>query len=353
MEIKDNKTLSSIIYILNKLVKQKKLILCSILIGFIVGCVIAYSIPSKYVVTVSLSPESGQGTNNNLTSMTSMLGLNINTSMGEALNVSLFPEIIKSTPFLLEILNIKVHTQKDSSSISLSEYIETQKKPWWNSISLSNIFSLSKPNSKSDKTLSKNINPFYLPSPIHAQIKLLQTLLKAETDNKTNITQITVIFQDPVVAAIIADSTVTKLQSYITEYRVKKAIEDYHYLSKLYNERKNEYYLAQKNYASFSDANRNIIQQVTKSEIERLQNEMNLAYQVYSQVATQLQIAKAKIQEDKPVFAIVEPSFIPLYPASPNKSFIIIAFIIFSFCIATTWILFKDKIFYIILLLKK
>ena len=37
-----------------------------------------------------------------------------------------------------------------------------------------------------------------------------------------------------------------------------------------------------------------------------MQNDMNLAYQVYSQVATQLQVARAKVQEAKPVFAVVE-----------------------------------------------
>ena len=42
---------------------------------------------------------------------------------------------------------------------------------------------------------------------------------------------------------------------------------------------------------------------------------MSLAYQVYSQVASQLQVARAKVQEEKPVFAVVEPAVVPLNPS--------------------------------------
>ncbi len=41
---------------------------------------------------------------------------------------------------------------------------------------------------------------------------------------------------------------------------------------------------AQKKYANFVDANQNIILLSYRAEQERLQNEMNLAYQVYTQV---------------------------------------------------------------------
>lgn len=46
---------------------------------------------------------------------------------------------------------------------------------------------------------------------------------------------------------------------------------------------------------------------------------MNLAYQVYSQVAQQLQVARAKIQEEKPVFAVVEPATTPLEPSGTSR----------------------------------
>lgn len=104
---------------------------------------------------------------------------------------------------------------------------------------------------------------------------------------------------------------VAKLQKYITSYRVSKAQQDCNYLEQLYKERQQEYYVAQQNYANYMDANKNVILQTVLTEGERLQNEMSLAYQVYSQVANQLQVARAKVQEAKPVFAVVEPASVP------------------------------------------
>ena len=62
--------------------------------------------------------------------------------------------------------------------------------------------------------------------------------------------------------------------------------------------RDREYYVAQQNYANYMDANKVVVLQSALTERERLQNDMNLAYQVYSPVATQLQVARAKVQEE-------------------------------------------------------
>ena len=136
----------------------------------------------------------------------------------------------------------------------------------------------------------------------------LRKQISAEVDKKTAITTLSITLQDPKVTATIADSVVSKLQQYITTYRTSKAKEGLASTWKSSNkERQQEYYDAQQRYARYVDANSNVVFQSTMAERERLQNDMNLAYQVYSQVAQQLQVARAKVQEEKPVFAVVEP----------------------------------------------
>ena len=91
------------------------------------------------------------------------------------------------------------------------------------------------------------------------------------------------------------------------------------------------------------DANRNVVLQRTQAEGTRLQNDMSIAFQIYSQVETQLQVARAKVQEAKPVFAIVEPATVPLGPSGPNNKIIIFFFIFLGFAGSSFWILFgKD-----------
>ena len=91
------------------------------------------------------------------------------------------------------------------------------------------------------------------------------------------------------------------------------------------------------------DSHDNIILQSVRTEQERLQNDMSLAYQVYSQVAGQLQVARAKVQEEKPVFAVVEPAVVPLYPSGTSRKVYVLVFVFLSVCIVISWNLFgKD-----------
>ena len=144
-------------------------------------------------------------------------------------------------------------------------------------------------------------------------------------------------------ASIVADSVVRKLQDYITAYRTKKAIEDCAYWEKLYHERQSEYYAAQQVYARYVDENKSLYTEKSKVEGSRLQNDMNLAYQVYNQMAQQLQLAQGKIQEAKPVFAVVNPATVPVKPAGPRKLVILVGFLFLFFCAESAWILFGEE----------
>lgn len=335
--------------LIQKLQNNRKYILKAIGVGFIIGIIIAISLPKTYKVDITLSPESGQnGSSSNLAGMASMLGIGgIGGTSQDAVNSTMFPDLIKSTPFILEMYNVKVTPLNSKETISLSEYIETQKKPWWNYVlslpgkAIGGIISLF----SSEKEINENkvIDPFRLTGEQNGKISAIKEALSASEDKKSGMTIVSATFQDPEVAATIADSAVVKLQEYIIDYRTRKAQEDCNYLEKLCKERKEEYYKAQKAYADFMDANRNVILQRTQAEGTRLQNDMSIAFQIYSQVETQLQVARAKVQEAKPVFAIVEPATVPLGPSGPNNKIIILLFIFLGFAGSSFWILFgKD-----------
>jgi capsule polysaccharide export protein KpsE/RkpR len=189
------------------------------------------------------------------------------------------------------------------------------------------------------------INPFFLTKEQANIVKGIKQLVVANVDKKTGITTVSVTMQDPMVAAIMTDTVVYKLKEHITKYRVSKAEEDYRYWEKLYQQHRQEYYEAQKNYAEYTDANKNVILQSVSIEQERLQNEMSLAFQTYSNVANQLQMAKAKVQEAKPVFALVEPATVPLKASGTGRTMTVILIVFLVVAGTGAWILFgKDFI---------
>ena len=71
---------------------------------------------------------------------------------------------------------------------------------------------------------------------------------------------------------------------------------------------------------------------------------MSLTYQVYSQVANQLQVARAKVQEEKPVFAVVEPAVIPLKASGLGMKVYVLLFVFLSIFVVLGWVLFGKKI---------
>ena len=146
------------------------------------------------------------------------------------------------------------------------------------------------------------------------------------------------------VAAIVTDTLLTKLKEHIISYRISKAKEDCIYYEKLYEESKANYKKAQEDYARFTDANKNIILRSVQIEGERLQNEMNLAYNIYNQMASQLQMGRAKIQEAKPMFAIIEPASIPIIPSGTSRKMILIGIVFLAVAGAAAWILFGQDL---------
>ena len=94
------------------------------------------------------------------------------------------------------------------------------------------------------------------------------------------------------------------------------------------------------------DTHDNLILQSVRAEQERLQNDMNLAYQVYSQVANQLQVARAKVQEEKPVFAVVEPAVVPLKSSGADLKVYGLLFVFLYVFSTISWTLMGRNFFY-------
>lgn len=326
--------------ILRRIIAIRKTLYKAAGVGVVLGIIIALSIPKQYTVKVTLSPEmGGDSKGGGLASLASSFLGGGTTSSSDALNVTLAPDIVASTPFILELFNTRVQTLDGKLDTTLVTYLDEQKTPWWGYIKAAPGLAIGAIKSlfteKTDTTAI--LNPFQLTEREATKVKGLRQSILAEVDKKTAMTTITVTLQDPKVTAIVADSVVAKLQQYIIDYRIKKAKEDCAYLEELYHERQQEYYDAQSKYAHYFDTNRNIAFQSIRAEQERLQNDMSLAYQVYSQVAQQLQVARAKIQEEKPVFAVVEPATVPLQPSGTSRLVILIGVIIFSICATGTW----------------
>jgi uncharacterized protein involved in exopolysaccharide biosynthesis len=333
-----------IISIIKILLKKKRTFAVTSAIGLIVGVIIAFSLPKTYKTEVILAPEinSSNGLSGNLSDLASMVGVNLNSnnvgSGVDAIYPELYPQIINSTPFLTSMFNVHVNSDDNSiKNVTLYQYLESyQKMPWWTKIiiGIKGLFT----SRKLSNNISK-INDFKLTIEQDGIAQQIRRMIQCNVDKKTSIITISVIAQNAVISAALADTVQSKMQQYITEYRTKKARKDLAYAQKLYDEAKTQYVRSQEQYGSYSDANTDVVLQSFKSKQDEMENEMQLRYNIYTQCVQQLQIAKAKVQERTPAFTEIQPATVPNKKDGPKRMTIIFGFIMFAVVLTIFYVL--------------
>lgn len=340
----DNKGIDFIL-LCNKIFEYKKIFIRNIAIAIVFGIMIAFSLPQEYTTDVVLAPETSTSSlSGNMSSLASMVGVKLGSGSNsdDALYPEIYPEIFASNDFILPLFNIKVQTADKTINTTLYEYLEKyQKTAWWNKWKIiinviQNWFSTS------EKPVKPPVNPFKLTDEQFSIASGIKGMIKCNVDKKTDIITLSITAQDALVSAIVADSVQKHLQEYIIRYRTNKARNDLGYMEKLYSESKNQYAKARQIYGSYADANSDLVLESFKTKQADLENEMQLQYNIYTQVAQQLQMAKAKVQERTPAFTVVQSPSVPLKKSKPKRMVIIFGIFALTFFVNVIWLMNKD-----------
>lgn len=334
-------------YITKLLLYWKKIAFITCIFG-VVGIIAALRQKKEYQVTVILSPEvqTTSRTSSSLRSIAGMLGMgNLSpASTPDAINIALFPEIVSSTPFLTQLFEVKLtpyvsfKEERDGVIVEPTTVFDhmlghDQEKSWFAELKES-FFPI-------DSTLLENdaiVNVSKLTRNQTAAMNKLSRLIDADVDQKTGVTTISVKMDDPAMATQLADTVCARLQKTVDQYRTQKERDNLDYYTKLADEAQTKYIDAQTAYAKSVDYDRNVKLLSVSSEKERLEQEAQIAGQVYMQMVQQREMTRAKVQELKPVFAVVEPATMPNKPVNSRKKTVII-FGFLGFVLSAGWYL--------------
>ena len=337
-----------LIELAQKFWRERKFILKICGIAILVALVVAFSLPKEYSTTVKLAPEVADASKrmSSLSGLAAMAGVNLGSSMtADAISPDLYPDVVSSIPFLMELFPLQITDSKKELTTTFYDYMfDHQKKAWWGYIIKApfQLLKWVKSLFSDEEAMGENTGLINLTEDQREVIENLQDRISVSVDKKTYVITASVKMQDPLISAQIAQIITDKLQGYITNYRTQKAKQDYDFTEKAYNEAKSVYYKAQEAYAKFEDGNKNIISATYRTEQIRLQNEMTLAFGVYNTLAQQLEQNKLRIQEQTPVYTVIEPATVPLKASSPRKLLILVGFVFLGFCGAIGYLLIKD-----------
>ena len=314
-----------------KLWKERKFLLKLGGIGAVIGLIVAFSIPKEYTTTVKLAPEMQDAKKSSLSGLAAMAGINLQSNAGaDAISPDLYPDVVQSTPFLLELFPVQVTNKDQDLSVSLYDYMnDHQRAAWWGYIISApfKLIGLVTELFAEEEEGEGALNPYQLTQEQEAVVKGLQERVSVSVDKKTLVITASVKMQDPAISAQLTQVVLENLQNYITSYRTQKVKQDLEFTEKVFGEAREAYYKAQRAYAAFEDANRNIISSSYRTEQERLKNEMTLTFNVYNTLAQKLEQDKLRVQEETPVYTVIEPATIPLKASSPRKLIILVGFV--------------------------
>lgn len=337
--------------LITKVLKNRALIIKVALVGAAFGLVVALSLPKTFVARTSFAPESEQRLGSGVSSLASMMGANFDTSM-DAISVDMFPYVVSSTPFVFKLFDLPVQTVAGEETTLLEFMKNNHKEPWWSHVKnapfklIAKIKKLfKKKNTSTLSTTGDELDIKNLPGKERSVVRYFAQNLIILSDKKSGRVDLSLEMQDPLVAATVLEAVVESLKEYMTDYRSAKERDVIENLEIIAESRKLDYYKTQQVYADFLDANKNIVSSRIQADQLKLQQEMQLAYNVYSHVATQLESARVKELQAKPVFVVLEPVSIPRRPTGPGAMFFMILFAMMTGFVALVWVLFGKDLY--------
>mgnify|MGYP000486505469 CR=1 FL=1 len=331
---------------------NRKFIIITVAIFIVLGVAVALLTPKEYTASTTVVPQISDTSTKlgGLSSLAAMAGFNLNDMTGGNTQLSpmVYPQILNSVPFQLELMNtpFRFPGQKDSLSIytyytEIKEtgFLEGLKKY---TIGLPFVIIKAIKGENEPATFEKTNNDYITLTKEQDEIReMLSEKVKLEVNDKDGFLTLSASTLDADLAAQVTQKALQLLQRYITTYKIEKASAQLKFIEERYNDNKAEFEKAQAALAEFRDKNKNVTSALARTQEERLQRDYQLAFEVYSGLAQQLEQARIKVKEDTPVFSVLKPVTVPLEDnASGITTLIIFAFL--GGIVAVGWIFGKQ-----------
>ncbi len=343
-----------LIEILKPLWIKRKFILKIVVIFMFLGLVIALLTPKQYTASTTIVPQSSDNKSSmgGLSGLAAMAGINLNTSTSMGISPKMYPQIINSVPFQLELMNAPVKFSTIEKPISVYQYYDEFYKPGF--LSILKKYTVGLPgvivNAIKDKNNENKIpaanqldeQPIQLTQKQVKIKKITEKLIEANINDKEGYVKLSCTMPDAVACADLVEVSQNLLQKYVTNFKIKKAKAQHDFIESRYNEAKKRYEDAQMRLAYFRDHNQDMATSMARAQVDQLNGEFTLQYNVYSELAKQLEQAKIQVKEDTPVFSIIEPVMVPKEKSKPNRPMIIAVFIFLGFIGSCGYILGKQ-----------
>ncbi len=335
-----NGTDISVDQLLRHLWNKRKLVYKFILVFCVIGIVIALTSDVEYKASCKLLPESQESGIPNMGALGGLAGLAgidlSSMSTSDALPPQLYPEIAQSLPFIIELMNDSIEFEQEgiySNSLNYFKEISQNKLLSKLSLYLSSFFR------ELNDEKPHNFSYYRFSEKEWNAVEKFKERIHVDLSEQTGILTIEVKMPDPLASAQLTDLVEKRLTMMIIKYKTDNAVRNLTFIQNAYDTARLEFESLQYRLAHAIDRNKNITSSRAQIEVNRIENEYNLVFEVYKSLASQLEQAKVTLNERTPVFTVLEPVRIPEVKSEPRRLVILVISMVLGFILSLVIIL--------------
>jgi uncharacterized protein involved in exopolysaccharide biosynthesis len=323
----------------------RKYIISTALIFAFLGGIVSFLIPVSYTATSTFLPQSTEsgGARATFGGLAALAGINLDAPMaGGEIPPTMYDKVLSSEPFRTSILDATIWINGDS--ISYRSYLENQPKSVIGAIQkytiglpslLLGAFSI-----KEEETLMTEDNGLQPLSDSEYEFhKAIAGKVNIDIDKKEGVVSLSVVEDNPMVAAQVAKVTEEVLQDWIIQHKIKNAKTQYSFIEKQFESKQKEFFSIQDQLAGYMDRNQNVLSATYLTRLERLQAEFTLVNTVYSELAKQKEQAAIQLSKDTPTFSVLDPVKVPKEKTAPKRSIYVLISFFMGLIFSAGWFL--------------
>jgi uncharacterized protein involved in exopolysaccharide biosynthesis len=331
---------------------NRKTIYKFVAVGAVLGLLVALLSPKEYVSSATLMPEyatesSTGGASRLLQQYGGLIGLSGGTynSSSNAIRVDLYPQIVSSLSFQDKLARQEFYfADYDTMASVYDYYLEINSPGFFGAIAkytigLPGVIIKALKGEEDIRSSNFNIGDeiVRLSKKEMGVIKNLRERVNASLDEESGIISVSVKMRDPELAAKMTKYAIEELTLYLTDYRTEKVLIDLDFVETQLASAKERFEEAQLNLADFDDSNQGNLTARARTERQRLQSEYDIAVNVYNTLTQQYEEAKLKVQEETPVFKVLQPVQVPVNDET-SGSMVLFVFVLLSGIASLGWI---------------
>ncbi|MCR9015461.1 Wzz/FepE/Etk N-terminal domain-containing protein [Aquiflexum gelatinilyticum] len=319
---------------------SRKIIFSITMIFTVLGLIVSLVLKNEYTAGSTFVPQTSEPNKvgGSLGGLASLAGINLSgMGGGNEIPPTLYPKIVTSVPFRKSLIEAKIQPYGSDKPITYRYYFDSVYRP--SILTVMGKYSIGLPGLlikalKGTNNQNIELNKFGLINISENEFehfKRLENQVAIQFNEKEGFVSLSFSMPEPRIAAQMAKFAEELLQKEVIEFKIQNAREQLKFTEERFQEKKTEFELIENRLANFRDRNQNLSSAIVINQLQKLEAEYNFAFNVYNELAKQLEQAKLQVSKDTPIFSIIQPVTVPIEKSAPKRPLILVGFAFVGF----------------------